>query len=71
MDQLLVKKERDKEVYWSTLIWNMAMEDKTQYDSLMRTEVSEFFQLLKTYSKNMELRKAAANKQTNKNRHGR
>jgi hypothetical protein len=45
----------------------MAGEDKTQYDSLRRTEVSEFFYLMKTYAKNIEARKAAGNQKQKKN----
>lgn len=55
---LEIKREKSKK-RWTGILWNMAKENKSDYDSLRGTEVVEFFDLFESYQNNIEAKKKA------------
>ena len=52
--------------YWTSLIWMLSGQDKTQYDALGNSDIFDFFRLLKIHEKD-QIRKI---KQLNKIQNG-
>jgi hypothetical protein len=50
----LFQKQEEAERYWTELLWTVSGGSKMEFDSLMGTEVMQFFRILKVYHKKLK-----------------